>query len=145
MSGHCPVIVQVIVLFRQCLCQLSYKSVLVPYVCWRPGAVKYCPVYRCPGAQLVAGTSVTTLYETRLCETRKTTEKKNHALHPKNYEHNSCFVVFCLWWISPMFFRVTLQALGQSYDYWGNHMIAPMPVKWPWRIRVYGSHEFITN
>ena len=83
-----------------------------------------------------------------------------HILHPgntvyaKNYAYCS-YIEVCCRSIPPISFRVTSPTLGQSYGcpsvskatlvffpypsglfhrHWGNHMIAPLPVKQPWWI-----------
>ena len=79
----------------------------------------------------------------------------NTAVFPMKYEH--ILLRLGLWAIYlPILFRVASLALGQSYDCptyfsgllhwrWGNHMIAPVPVKQPWKIWVNGWHESPKN
>ena len=53
-----------------------------------------------------------------------------------------CCVLFCCgyihWYSYPY-------PSGLLYWHWGNHMIAPVPVKQPWRIWVNKSHESTTH
>ena len=42
------------------------------------------------------------------------------------------FLSGCMWFIYSY-------SSGLLHWHWGNHMIAPVPVKWPWRIRVRSS------
>ena len=55
-----------------------------------------------------------------------------YTVHPRKYAHGLYFVVVWGWPILSISFRVT------SW-HWGNLMIAPMPMKYPWWIWVKGS------
>ena len=56
-----------------------------------------------------------------------------HTLHLMNYAHGSC-----LGWFYPY-------TSGLFHWHWGNHMIAPVPVKQPWSIWVNTSHKSTKN
>ena len=60
--------------------------------------------------------------------------------------HHGCYSTFSEMWTQFMFWCVLL-LLFYSYSsrllhwYWGNHMIAPVPVKKPWKIWVNMSNQ----
>ena len=58
-------------------------------------------------------------------------------VHPKNYAHSSCFVVFCY---GLLWFKFYPYPSGLLHCHWGNHMIAPVPVNQPWNISVHRSY-----
>ena len=53
-----------------------------------------------------------------------------------HYIHSSCFVLFHCGYGPCTFYPYPS---GLLHWHWGNHMIAPVPVKEPWRIRVNAS------
>ena len=53
------------------------------------------------------------------------------------------FVAWWYWSILPISFKVVFTGTG-AIIYWGNHMIAPVPVKQAWRIWVNASGESTT-
>ena len=65
-----------------------------------------------------------------------------HELRSNNCAHGSCFVVFCCGFVMVGF---TPYTSGLLHWHWGNHMIAPVPVKQPWRIWVNMSHGSSQN
>ena len=54
------------------------------------------------------------------------------------YLHGSSFSVFCYGLIQVTYYP---HPSGLIPWHWGNHMIAPVPVKQPWRIWIHWSHE----
>ena len=63
-----------------------------------------------------------------------------HVVYLTNYAYCLGHVVIWFMLFLPISFRVTSLALV-----WGHHMMAPVPVKQPWRIWVKRPHESTKN
>ena len=61
-----------------------------------------------------------------------------YRVYAKNYVHGFYFALFCCVCILSCF---NLYQSGLLHWHWGNHMIAPVPVKQPWRIWVNKSQQ----
>ena len=61
---------------------------------------------------------------------------------PKDFLHGSCFDDFLLWFLIDRFYEYSS---GLLHWHWGNHMIAPVPVKLPCRIWVNKSLQSTKN
>ena len=62
-----------------------------------------------------------------------------------------CCALFCcgymvIWWVSAgLLWSFYPYSSGLLHWHWGNHTIAPVPVKQPWKIWVNESHQPATN
>ena len=62
----------------------------------------------------------------------------SHTVHPKKYAQDSCFVVFGCGRVLANFTHV----LQGYFTGTGNHRIAPVPVKQPWRIWADATNKY---